>query len=159
MKWYGIIKNDVSAAPGVCVSFFVQGCPIHCKGCHNPDSQSFRGGRDFTSETMEMIIESLTANSVHRDLCIMGGEPLCKQNTELTALIVKEVNKQLPDVKIYVWSGYYLEELKQNALEDENLDYVLNNINCIIDGPFELDKRDITLHMRGSSNQRVIYLK
>ena len=56
MKYGGIILNDMSAAPGVSLTFFVQGCPIHCKGCHNPELQNFSGGKEFTEETMKTII-------------------------------------------------------------------------------------------------------
>lgn len=53
MKYAGIIKNDIAAAPGVCVSFFTQGCPHHCFGCHNPETWDFEKGKEFTNETLE----------------------------------------------------------------------------------------------------------
>ena len=111
MRYAGLIKNDTAAAPGICVTFFVQGCPLHCPGCHNKGSWDYDGGMEFTPKILEEIIKALTANGVHRNLCIMGGEPLCDNNIFLTALILEEVKKFLPDVKIYIWSGYTYEKI------------------------------------------------
>lgn len=77
MRYAGIIKNDVCAAPGVCVTFFTQGCPHRCKGCHNPETWDFDGGKEFTHDTIDEVIEALNANDIERTFCIMGGEPLC----------------------------------------------------------------------------------
>jgi len=109
MRWAGIIKNDVAAGPGMCVSVFVQGCPIRCPGCHNKETWAFDGGKEFTADDLNMIIDALQANGVHRNLCIMGGEPLCQENSFLTLLIIKTVKEKLPDTKIYIWTGYMLE--------------------------------------------------
>lgn len=106
MRYAGLNKNDMSAAPGVSVSFFVQGCPHHCKGCHNPETWNFNGGKEFTCNILNEIVESLSANGISRSLAIMGGEPLCEQNIFLTLLVVKTVKEKYPDIKIYIWSGY-----------------------------------------------------
>jgi len=63
-RWAGIIKNDIAAGDGVNVTFFVQGCPIRCKGCHNQHLWDFDGGKEFTEETMQMIYDALTANTI-----------------------------------------------------------------------------------------------
>ena len=103
MKYAGLIKNDFSAAPGVSTTFFVQGCPFHCEGCHNKDTWDFEGGKEFTPQTLDDIIDALTANNISRNLCIMGGEPLCQENQFLTHLIIKTVKEQLPETK-RVWT-------------------------------------------------------
>lgn len=158
MRYAGLIKNDLAAAPGVCVSFFVQGCPLRCPGCHNPESWDFEGGMEFTTKTLNDILTSLSANGLERPLCIMGGEPLCTENIFLTTLIIKEVRQQKPNVKIYLWTGYTYEELLSNKTSNPKLEYILDNIDCLIDGPFIQEEKDITLQMRGSRNQRIIYL-
>lgn len=158
MRYAGLIKNDLAAAPGVCVSFFVQGCPLRCPGCHNPESWDFEGGMEFTTKTLNDILTSLSANGIERPLCIMGGEPLCTENVFLTTLIIKEVRQQKPNVKIYLWTGYTYEELLSNKTSNPKLEYILDNIDCLIDGPFIQEEKDITLQMRGSRNQRIIYL-
>lgn len=88
MKYAGIIYNDFSAAPGVSLSFFTQGCPHHCKGCHNQETWDFNGGKEFTHEDLTSLIKGLTANGIKRTLCIMGGEPLCPENAFLTHLVI-----------------------------------------------------------------------
>ena len=150
MRYAGIIKNDFSAAPGVCVTFFTQGCPHHCPGCHNPETWDPEGGYEFTNKTLNDLLKALTANGIHRNLCIMGGEPLCKDNQFLTLMIVNEVKSKLPKTDIYIWTGYTYEELMN--MSSPHLEQILDKTKAIIDGRFEEDKRDITLLMRGSSN-------
>ena len=70
MRYAGIIKNDFSAAPGVSVTFYTQGCPHHCFGCHNPETWDFEGGKEFTPEVIDEILEALTANNIMRSLAI-----------------------------------------------------------------------------------------
>ena len=156
MRYSGLIKNDITAAPGLCVSFFTQGCPHHCPGCHNPETWDFNRGKEFTNDTLKEILEALTAQNIHRDLCIMGGEPLCQENAFLTRLIIQEVRKHVPGTKIYIWSGYTYEELKAN--QNPHITDSLRLADVLIDGPYIEAERDITLDMRGSRNQRVIDL-
>lgn len=154
MRYAGIIKNDFAAAPGVCVSFYTQGCPFHCPHCHNPQTWDFEGGKEFTHDTLNDILCALTKNDVHRNLSILGGEPLCDENLFLTELVCKEVLKELPETKIYIWTGYTYEQLC--ARKNSHLDSILSMTYCLVDGPFIQEKRDITLKMRGSPNQRII---
>lgn len=157
LKYSGLILNDISAAPGLCVSFFTQGCPHRCPGCHNPETWSFDGGLEFTDETLNEIINGLTAQNIKRDLCIMGGEPLCEENALLTFTVIEQVKYYAPDTKIYIWTGYTIEELlnTQNSFIIESL----RRADVLIDGPYIEAKRDITLSMRGSRNQRILDLK
>ena len=156
MKYAGLIRNDFSAAPGVSTTFFVQGCPFHCEGCHNKDTWDFGGGKEFTPQTLDDIINALTENNISRNLCIMGGEPLCQENQFLTHLIIKTVKEQLPEIKIYIWTGYLYEDLLKNP--NPHLEEILSLSDVLIDGPYIASLRDITLQMRGSSNQRIIEL-
>lgn len=156
MRYSGLIKNDITGAPGLCVSFFTQGCPHRCPGCHNPETWSFDGGKEFSTTVIDEIIEALTAQNIDRNFCIMGGEPLCEENAFLTCLVINEVKRKLPNVKIYIWTGYTYEELltKTNPRIKECLDLA----DVLIDGPYIASERDITLEMRGSRNQRIIDL-
>lgn len=157
MKYSGIIFNDFSAGPGTCLTFFVQGCPHRCPGCHNSETWDFEGGKTFNTDVLDKIYNGLNANGIHRPLCIMGGEPLCQENLFLTNLVVSEVKNKFPDQDIYLWTGYKYEDLLEST--DPKMKHILSNIICLIDGPYIEELRDITLPMRGSSNQRVIYLK
>ena len=157
MKYAGMIKNDVAAAPGICVTFYTQGCPHHCPGCHNPETWDFEGGREFTPEVFQELIDAISANGIQRNLCIMGGEPLCRDNLFLVNDIITEVKKYYPNIKVYVWTGYTYEKLLDKR--EKILQNILESIDVLIDGPFIQEQRDITLPMRGSSNQRIIELK
>lgn len=156
MQYAGIIKNDFSAASGVSVTFFTQGCPHRCKGCHNPETWDFNGGKEFTPKVLEEIVEALTANNITRSLCIMGGEPLCEENLFLTNLVISHIREKVPGVKVYVWTGFLYEDLLKKS--NPHLQKILELTDVLIDGPYIEELRDITLPMRGSSNQRVINL-
>lgn len=156
MKYAGLIKNDIAAGPGLCVTFFTQGCPHRCPGCHNPETWNFEGGQEFHPDLIKEIVEALTAQGINRNFCIMGGEPLCPENEFLTMLLIIEVRNHLPDVPIYIWTGYTFEQLKHRG---ERIRQILESINYLIDGPYIEAQRDTTLPMRGSSNQRIIDMK
>lgn len=156
MKYSGLILNDITAAPGLCVSFFTQGCPHRCKGCHNPETWSFDAGQEFTSDTLDEIINGLTAQDIQRNLCVMGGEPLCDENAFLTYLVVKEVKEKVPEAKIYIWSGYEYEELLNKP--HPKIKEILEMADFLIDGPYKEEERDVSLEMRGSRNQQIIDL-
>lgn len=157
MRYSGLIRNDLAAAPGISVTFFTQGCPHKCKGCHNPETWSFEGGKEFTPKVLNEIYEALCANRVERSFSIMGGEPMCEENLFLTCLVLQNVRLRYPDIKVYLWTGYYYEELLK--MSDPKVKLILDMVDVLIDGPYEESKRDVTLKMRGSSNQNIIELK
>lgn len=154
MRYADIKKNDIVNGQGVCVSFWCQGCPIKCLGCHNSAIWNFDGGKEFTPATMSEIIQAIAANGIERNFSILGGEPLCDENIFLTHLVIQEVRKHYPNIKIFLWTGYYYEDLKKK--NDSHLSYILSNINYLIDGPFIQEQRDITLKLRGSHNQHIL---
>ena len=156
MRYSGIIRNDLAAAPGVSVTFFTQGCPHKCKGCHNPETWDFNGGKEFTYDVLNDILDALHANGIKRNFCIMGGEPLCEENEFLTLLVLKTVKEKFPDTPIYIWTGYLYEDLLKN--DNVRLKYILERTDYLIDGPYIESLRDLTLPMRGSSNQRIFDL-
>lgn len=157
MRYAGIIKNDIAAGPKVNVTFFVQGCPNHCPGCHNPETWAFDGGKEFTNDTLTEIIESLTANGVQRNFSLMGGEPLCDENIFLTYLIITTIREKFPDITISLWTGYTYEQLKEK--NNKKIKLIFEKIDYLIDGPYIQAQRDIGLKMRGSRNQRIIDMK
>lgn len=152
-----IMKNDIVDGEGVCVSLWMQGCPFHCEGCHNKSTWNPDEGIPYTKETDDIILNAISENNIKRNFSVLGGEPLAEYNKNIVNDIVNKVRKKYPDIKIYLWTGYYLDELKTK--NDKIINEILSNIDYLIDGRFELDKRDITLYLRGSSNQSVISLK
>ena len=155
MRYASIKKNDVAnGGLGICVTLFVQGCPIRCPGCHNPDTWSFTGGRNYSRETEEEIISSLTAQGIQRNLAIQGGEPLCDDNSLEVNTLIKKVRSLFPSIKIAVWSGYTYRALLKS--HNPNIKEILTNIDLLIAGPYIQELRDITLPLCGSTNQEII---
>lgn len=152
MRIAKIKPNDIANGEGVVVSVWTQGCPHRCKGCHNPETWDFKGGREFDNEEdLKYILKSLDKNGVHRDLSILGGEPLCEENVDGVYALCKVVKKLRPNTKIYLWSGYTYEEIVER-----NCNLIFEEIDVLIDGRYDESLKNISLKMRGSENQRVI---
>lgn len=156
-KIAGIYWDDTAAAPGISLSVYFSGCHFHCPGCHNPEAQDFNYGREYDTDVRQEIMQKLNKNGVMRTLSILGGEPLNEENIGDVLNLIGWCKLDYPDLKIYVWTGYTIEELE--ARNDDDVKAVLRNITCLIDGRYEQDKRDTTLPLRGSSNQRIIMME
>lgn len=154
-RYAGLIKNDFANGTGTCVSFWTQGCPHHCPGCQNPETWNFNGGKEIPTDIRGQIIKAICANNIIRNFSVLGGEPLCKENLEEVDKIITSVRTAFPQIKIFVWTGYLLEDLKKK--HDDKINHILSQIDVLIDGPYIEAERDITLELRGSKNQRVLY--
>ena len=153
VKFAAINKNDFINGEGVCVSIWVQGCPHHCKGCHNPEQWDFNGGNEIDIDILiNEILIAIEANGIQRNFSILGGEPMAQRNISNTLYILEQIKKHFPNIKTYVWTGYTIEELLSLYNKE-----ILQNIDILIDGRFILEERDITLKLRGSKNQRILY--
>ena len=93
MRYNVIRKMDISNGPGVRVSIFMQGCPFHCKNCFNPETWDFEGGKEFTDETINKVLDLSQRNEV-KGLSILGGEPMAPSNIEGTAKLAKAVKEK-----------------------------------------------------------------
>ena len=154
MNYAGLNTNDFANGKGVCVSLFVQGCPHHCPGCFNPETWNFEGGEELPSDIRGQIIKAISENGIMRNFSILGGEPLCEENIEEIDNIITSVRTAYPHIKIFVWTGYVLEELQRK--NNEIINHILSQIDVLIDGPFIEAEQDITLELRGSKNQRIL---
>ena len=154
MKYAKIRKMDISNGEGVRVSLFVQGCSFHCKNCFNQETWDFNGGKEFTTEEIQKIIELANKDYI-AGLSVLGGEPLHNNNVDEVFHIVATFKEKFPNKDIWLWTGFKFED----AIKDSKRKLILCNIDVLIDGQFEEDKKDITLKWRGSSNQRVIDCK
>ncbi len=155
-RYNTIIRNDVTNGLGVCVSFFVQGCPHKCKGCFNPETWPFDGGLKYTERIKEIIVEAIGANGIVRNFSVLGGEPLTEENLEMTAEVIRTVRSKYPTIDIFLWTGYLLEQLNKS---DDHIKSILNDVTYIIDGPFIEEEKNLDLKLRGSNNQRIWYHK
>lgn len=152
MRYAGIIENDIVNGEGICLSYWTQGCPHKCDECHNPETWNFNGGKEDSKENiLNKILTLLNKNNIHRNLSILGGEPLCDENIDFTMEILKQVKQKYPNIKTFVWTGYTYEELCKLY---KNI--IFDNIDVLIDGKYDKNQRDITLKLRGSKNQRVL---
>lgn len=147
MQIAGILKNSVVNGEGIRDVVFVQGCPHHCKGCHNPHTWNPEGGERM--DTVEVLKELKDSPN---NVTISGGEPLMQYDS--VRVLVNEL-KWLQGKSIWLYTGYRFEEL------DNEIWYwlMVNGVDVVVDGRFEEDKKDLTLQFRGSSNQRLIDLK
>lgn len=151
MKYNTIRKMDISNGPGVRVSVFMQGCSFHCKNCFNPETWDFEGGKEFTDETVDEVL-NLCQQSHIKGLSILGGEPMHPRNIEATTKLAKAFKEKYPDKNLWVWSGFRFDE----ELKDKE---VLKYIDVLVDGTYKDELHDFTLKWKGSSNQRVIDVK
>ncbi len=150
MRYSKIRKMDISNGPGVRTSIFMQGCAFHCKECFNSETWDFEGGKEFTDETINRVIE-LSDKEFIKGLSILGGEPMHPKNIDGTTKLAKMFKEKYPDKTIWVWSGFTFESLKDKE--------VLNYIDVLVDGQFKIELFSPKLKWRGSSNQRVIDMK
>jgi len=158
MKYADIKKYDISNGVGVRVSLFVSGCNHHCKGCFNPEAWDFNYGKDFTDGTINEIIEALEPSYIN-GLSLLGGEPLDIKNQESILKLLRKVKEVYPEKSIWCYSGYLNEYLLEQAKINNITKEIISYLDILVDGKFEIDKKDITLLFRGSSNQRIIDVK
>lgn len=146
MNISGISYPDVNNGLGCRVTLWVSGCSHHCKGCQNKETWDKKSGRVFSKEDKDKLFEILSKPYI-KGLTLSGGDPLDSFDEVLQ--VVKEIRDTFGSTKdIWLYTGYTLDQIN-NSEKKEILPY----INYLVDGPFELDKRDITLKFRGSSNQ------
>lgn len=158
MKYADIKKYDISNGVGVRVSLFVSGCTHHCKGCFNSEAWDFNYGKEFNDNTINEIIEALKPNYI-KGLSLLGGEPLELVNQKGLLPLLRKVKKEYPNKDIWCYSGYLYEDLIEKSKKYDETKEILSYIDVLVDGKFEIDKKDPTLLFRGSSNQRIINLK
>ena len=138
---------------GVRNSLYVSGCMFHCKGCYNASTWSFKAGIPYTKELEEQIMRDLAQPYV-QGLTLLGGEPFL--NTGILIPLVKRIHKELPEKDIWSWTGYTWEEL---MLETPDKLELLHLVDILVDGRFDITKKNLMLQFRGSSNQRIIDVK
>lgn len=152
-QYAGFMPNDFVNGIGVSVSYWAQGCPHQCPGCHNPETWDFNGGKPLPANIIEQLKEAITANGIQRNFSVLGGEPLAEENKETVNQIIQAIKESFPDITICLWTGYTLEELQN--MNDPTISSILSNINALVDGRYEQDQRDVSLMMRGSRNQKI----
>ena len=157
MRIAGIEYDDIANGAGIGVALFVQGCDHHCKGCHNPATWDFSCGKEFKESNLDDIVNYFEQNPFATRLTITGGDPLHDMNIIGVFEFILRFKRKLPNIAIWIYSGYTWEQvLEQYATGSQRRAHVISVCNVFVDGEFDIEKRDVTLQFRGSSNQRVI---
>ena len=148
----GIVDDSIVDGDGCRLTVFVQGCARRCPGCQNPETQPMEGGHAIDTAA---ILQQMAENPILSGVTFSGGEPFL-QPAPLASL-ARAVHQRGLDVWSY--SGFTLEELAKRAEKNKATRALLNELDVLVDGPYEEEQRDLTLHFRGSRNQRVIDMK
>jgi len=149
IRLYGLVTDSIVDGPGFRTAIFVQGCPYHCEGCHNPDSQPFEGGTVWTLDDVE---KKFANNPLLSGITLSGGEP-AEQAAPCAELARRAHQKGL---NVWTYTGTTLEKLNERAKDDPALRQLLDETDVLVDGPFILAQRSLELDFCGSKNQRLI---
>lgn len=149
-KIVGINFESIVDGEGVRVVVFFAGCNHHCKGCHNPASHDFDAGRPFDDDIQENIVEYIRETPYVDGVTLSGGDPMYSAD-EVREFVIK-LKSELPDINIWIYSGFTFEEI----LCDEKMFRLLQLCDVLVDGPFIMEQRDVSLSYKGSRNQRII---
>lgn len=160
MNYADIKQYDVANGPGIRVSLFVSGCTHHCKECFNPETWDFGYGQPFTQETIDLILEYLKPEHI-KGLTLLGGEPFEHVNQQGLLPLVRAVRKTYPKKSIWCFTGYDFEKdvLGRMVSEWKETKELLSYLDVLVDGEFMIDKKDLGLVFKGSSNQRTIMVQ
>ena len=159
--YYGAIKkNDIADGPGVRVTLFVSGCTHHCEGCFQPETWNFEYGTPYTDTVTEEILEAMKPAYV-AGFTLLGGEPFEPENQRVLVDVLRKIKETYPTKNVWCYSGYLYDELSGQIegtvrARCEVTDEMLSMIDVLVDGEFELAKRNLMLKFRGSENQRLI---
>ncbi len=152
IKVAGIVEESIVDGPGIRFVVFVQGCYHKCEGCHNSHTQDFNGGECMS---VSSIIQKVKDNPLLDGVTLSGGEPFEQADT---VSILAEQLKSL-EYNVITYSGYTYEQIKEKALNDDSWLRLIENTDILIDGRFEIEKRNLMLNFKGSENQRIIDVK
>ncbi len=160
MNYADIKQYDVANGPGVRVSLFVSGCTHHCKECFNPETWDFDYGKPFTEETIEQILSYMEPEYI-KGLTLLGGEPLEHSNQKGLLPLLEAVRERYPEKGIWCFTGYDYEKdiLGRMVQEWEETSKILSCLEVLVDGEFLIEKKDLGLAFKGSSNQRSILVQ
>lgn len=156
MYYSALKKCDIANGTGVRTTLFVSGCRNHCEGCFQPETWNFANGSEFTKETEDEILNSLSPDYI-QGLTLLGGDPFEEENQLGLVEFLEEVKKLYPAKDIWAYTGYLLEDLTEGGRKRTAVtERMLNCIDILVDGPFVMAEKDLRIKFRGSRNQRII---
>ena len=146
-RYLSIKDFDMNQGDGINVSLWLSGCEHKCPGCYSPHTWDFNQGELFTPKTIDFIINLLKKDNIHKNLSILGGETLSPNKLGPLLALVTKVKKEVPNTKIFLWTGY-----TWDCIHRLNL---MKYIDVVVDGRYDKDQHCPSRY-KGSSNQRVI---
>ena len=160
MNYAAIKTYDIANGPGVRTSVFVSGCTRHCKECFQPQTWDFDFGEPLTPEVTDYLLQTLAPPEI-AGLTVLGGEPFEPRNQAGVLALLETVRAAYPQKSIWAFTGYLLdEELLAGKVGDAaTVQKMLALLDVLVDGPFVIEKKNLTLRFRGSENQRLIDMK
>ena len=139
-----IVEGTAVDGPGLRTSIYFAGCEHHCPGCHNPQSWNPAAGHGMSVDELLQVVRDNDFN-----VTFSGGDPFFQ--AEGIAELARRIRSEL-GLNVWCYTGYRWEE----AVGQERFMPLLRNIDVLVDGRFELARRDVSLRFRGSANQRII---
>lgn len=154
MYYTGIVKDDYANGEDIGVALFVAGCDLHCNNgdCHGKDFYDFSCGKEFSRETEKEIFSIFEENPYYGRLTLTGGNPTSGNNPIVLSNFVGNFKKRFPNVLIWVYSGYTLEEIEAIPEAYE----LVKKCDVLVDGRWYPELHSLKLKYVGSSNQRII---
>lgn len=152
IKIAGIIKESIVDGPGIRLVVFTQGCVHNCIGCHNPETHSFSQGSYIK---IDEIIETIKKNPLLDGITLSGGDPFVQ--AKACANLANKVKDM--GLNVVTYTGYTYEEIIKEMEINHSWERLLYATDILIDGRFDIDKRNLLLKFRGSENQRIIDVK
>ena len=160
MNYAGIKYCDIANGTGCRTVLFVSGCRNACKGCFQPQTWDFGYGEPFDEKVQEEVLKSLEPDYI-TGITVFGGEPFEPENQKELVPFMRKVVARYPNKNVWAFTGYIYDKdlVAGGRRHTEDTDELLSMIDVLVDGPFQEEKKDITLKFRGSSNQRILDLK
>ena len=149
LRLAGVIRESIVDGPGIRLVVFSQGCPHHCPECQNPETHDPNGGYDTT---VEKIRTSLAGNPILQGVTLSGGDPFVQAPP--LAVLAAEVRKL--GLNVITYTGYTIEQLLAGLDTHPGWRELLEQTDTLVDGPFLVEQKSLSLRFRGSRNQRVI---
>lgn len=164
MNYHKIEKFSIENGEGIRVVLWVNGCSLHCKGCHNPETWDFNSGKLFDEKAKQELFEALDKPYI-QGITFSGGHPLEKENIDAICYLCHEIKAEFPHKDIWLYTGYTLninhfitlyKGISPKCMHHNKIQCTLEVCDVVVDGAFIENKKDISLSFRGSRNQRII---
>ncbi|MBQ9246155.1 radical SAM protein [bacterium] len=142
---YKILKHTKVEGPGIRYCIWFQGCSKHCKGCWAKNTWDYNGGKEYDAQ--DILVDILSTPNIE-GITFLGGEPF--EQPEVIKFLAENVQKK--GLSVLCFTGNEMQSIKEKYSD------ILKNIDILIDGHFDEQKKDYSRPWVGSSNQKYYFL-